>query len=312
MKAPARLRVYAVSTGCEACQNCINTKPSGRLSPEISGPGVESQETEDGPSIWHWGDNGGSGFHCYVVGYRSRGFGVVVFTKNIGGHGIIPDTRRRRRWAAAIPPSRGCDYERWNSPARTWFKEILARGEPAVAELQGAQGRGSPPRPDGAAGQQGGLLGSSRKRSAGSGRLATEEARGLPFLERPRQVGDPTPPTVSATARSKNEKSLCLNPANADGAEQLRKLESPPPARIDGAEADSTNCGVVPGVSSQDVVPNSGPSSPIHAPKNPPPESPSSALGQGRCRATPPPPGGTVVLRAVLQPRRRGASLRRP
>ena len=43
----------------EGCQNCINTKPTGRLSREIGwGLGWGVQETEDGPSLWHWGDNG--------------------------------------------------------------------------------------------------------------------------------------------------------------------------------------------------------------------------------------------------------------
>ena len=54
----------------EGCQNCISTKPTGRLSRELGwGLGWGLEETEDGISLWHWGDNGGSGFHCFVAGY---------------------------------------------------------------------------------------------------------------------------------------------------------------------------------------------------------------------------------------------------
>ncbi len=130
----------------EGCQNCINTKPTGRLSREIGwGLGWGVQETEDGTSIWHWGDNGGSGFHCYVVGFPRQRLGIVVFTNSLGGHGIIPDVV-----AAAVgghhPAFAWLDYERWDSPARTWFKDILARGEPAVADYPRAS-PATPPRP---------------------------------------------------------------------------------------------------------------------------------------------------------------------
>ena len=89
------------------------------------------QETEDGPSLWHWGDNG-SGFHCYVVGFPRQRLGVIVFTNGLGGHGIIPEVV-----ASAVggrhPAFAWLGYERWDSPARTWFKDILARGQAAVA-----------------------------------------------------------------------------------------------------------------------------------------------------------------------------------
>ncbi|HKF44083.1 MAG TPA: serine hydrolase [Thermoanaerobaculia bacterium] len=117
----------------EACQNCVTSKPSGRLSKEIGwGLGWGLEETEDGTAIWHWGDNGGSGFHCYVVGYPKRRLGVVVFTNSVGGHGIIPDIV-----TAAIggrhPAIAWLDYERWDSPARAFFHDVAARGEPAIA-----------------------------------------------------------------------------------------------------------------------------------------------------------------------------------
>ncbi len=215
----------------EACQNCINTKPSGRLSPEIGwGLGWGVQETEDGPSIWHWGDNGGSGFHCYVVGYPKQRLGVVVFTNGLGGHGIIPDVV-----AAAIggrhPAFAWLDYERWNSPARTWFKEILARGEPAVADYK--ERRAADPAR---------ALTEQQVNRVGYWLLAkkkTQEAvavfeRNAADFPASWNVHDSLGEAYAANGQrdraiASYEKSLSLNPANTNGAEQLRKLKSPPP-----------------------------------------------------------------------------------
>src|SRR5262249_51241627 len=105
----------------EGCENCIAKPPTGKLSPEIGwGLGWGLQETEDGLSMWHWGDNS-SGFHCYVVGYPRQRIGVVIFTNGLDGHGIIPDIV-----AAAVggrhPSFAWLGYERYDSPARMFFK----------------------------------------------------------------------------------------------------------------------------------------------------------------------------------------------
>lgn len=117
----------------EGCQNCVTKKPTGRLSREIAwGLGWGLEETENGVSMWHWGDNGGSGFHCYVVGYPRQRLGVVVFTNSLGGHGIIPEIV-----AAAVggrhPALAWLDYERYDSPARTWFQEVVQTGSAAIS-----------------------------------------------------------------------------------------------------------------------------------------------------------------------------------
>ena len=115
----------------EGCSNCVTAKPTGRLSKEIAwGLGWGLQETEDGPSFWHWGDNG-AGFQCYAIGYPRQRLGIVVFTNSLGGHGIIPDIV-----AATIggrqPAFAWIDYERYDSPARTLLKDVLVRGPAAV------------------------------------------------------------------------------------------------------------------------------------------------------------------------------------
>src|SRR5258706_3768364 len=117
----------------EGCENCIAKKPTGRLSRELGwGLGWGLEETEDGISLWHWGENGGNGFHCFVAGFPRQRLGGVVFSNGLGGPGIFPEIV-----SAAIggphPAFPSLHYERYNSPARTWFKDILARGSSAAA-----------------------------------------------------------------------------------------------------------------------------------------------------------------------------------
>jgi hypothetical protein len=122
----------------EGCSNCVSKKPTGRLSTEIAwGLGVGLEETDGRRFFWHWGDNG-SGFHAFVLAEPAVKSGVVIFTNSLGGHGIIPDIA-----TAAVggrhPSFAWIDYERWDSPARTWFHDILARGaEAATAERAAA------------------------------------------------------------------------------------------------------------------------------------------------------------------------------
>jgi CubicO group peptidase (beta-lactamase class C family) len=115
----------------EGCSNCVSKKPTGRLSKEIAwGLGVGLEETDGRAFLWHWGDNG-SGFHAFVLAEPAAKSAVVIFTNSLGGHGIIPDIA-----TAAVggrhPSFAWIDYERWDSPARIWFRDLLARGAEAA------------------------------------------------------------------------------------------------------------------------------------------------------------------------------------
>jgi CubicO group peptidase (beta-lactamase class C family) len=122
----------------EGCSNCVSKKPTGRLSKEIAwGLGVGIEETDGREFLWHWGDNG-SGFHAFVLAEPAARSGFVVFTNSLGGHGIIPEIA-----TAAVggrhPSFAWIDYERWDSPARVWFRDVLAGGvEAATAERAAA------------------------------------------------------------------------------------------------------------------------------------------------------------------------------
>jgi CubicO group peptidase (beta-lactamase class C family) len=118
----------------EACSNCVNRPPSGKLSPVLAwGFGVGLQQTKDGNSFWHWGDNGD--VHCYMLGYPKQRLGIVVFTNSGSGHAIIPEIIREAL-GGDQPAIAWIKYESYNSPARLFFKDILARGVVAINEYR--------------------------------------------------------------------------------------------------------------------------------------------------------------------------------
>lgn len=215
----------------EGCQNCVTKTPTGRLSREIGwGLGVGLQETEQGASLWHWGDNG-SGFHCHMVGYPRARLGVVVFTNGLGGHGIIPDVV-----AAAVggrhPAFAWLDYERWDSPARVFFKDVLARGDAAVSSY----GERKTKEPAAALTEQQvnraeyWLLGKKNVKEA----IAVFERNAADFpssFNAHDSLGEAyAVDGQRERAVASYERSIALNPANAKGAEALRKLKSEKPA----------------------------------------------------------------------------------
>jgi CubicO group peptidase (beta-lactamase class C family) len=119
----------------EGCRNCINNNSTGRLSSTVAwGLGWGLQQTEDGLSFWHWGDNNGD-VHCYVVGFPAQKLGVVVFTNSGNGHSIIPSIISEAI-GGSQPAIAWISYEPYNSPAKTLLKEIVARGVVAVSQYK--------------------------------------------------------------------------------------------------------------------------------------------------------------------------------
>ena len=119
----------------EGCSNCVSTPPTGKLSPLLAwGFGVGLQQTKDGLSFWHWGDNGD--VHCYVVGYPKQRSGMVVFTNSGNGHAIIPEIIRETL-GGSQPAIAWIHYEPYNSPSKTFYKDILARGVVAIDQYRG-------------------------------------------------------------------------------------------------------------------------------------------------------------------------------
>lgn len=101
-------------------------RPVGQPSAYISwGLGWGLQNTGDGTSVWHWGDNGDS--KAYVVAFARQKMGIVVFTNSANGLSIIGDIIEQSV-GSFQPALIWLDYESYKSPARTLLKNIRAQG----------------------------------------------------------------------------------------------------------------------------------------------------------------------------------------
>lgn len=101
-------------------------RPADHLSPTISwGLGWGLQSTADGLSFWHWGDNGDS--KAYIVAFAQQKLGIVVFANSDNGLSIMPEIL-----SLAIggqqPALAWLKYESYQSPGKTLLKAIMASG----------------------------------------------------------------------------------------------------------------------------------------------------------------------------------------
>jgi CubicO group peptidase (beta-lactamase class C family) len=97
-----------------------------KLSPYLSwGLGWGLQTTSDGLAFWHWGDNGNT--KAYVVAYDKQRFGIVIFTNGAGGLSIVPEIVSEAV-GGQQPALAWLKYETYKSPARTLFRNIMAKG----------------------------------------------------------------------------------------------------------------------------------------------------------------------------------------
>ena len=118
----------------EGCRNCIVTPPTGKFSPYVSwGLGVGIQQTKDGLSFWHWGDN--TDVQCYMLGYPQRELGIVVFTNSGNGLAIVPEIIQEA-FGGDQPAVAWLHYEPYNSPSKKLYKDILDRGLAAISEYR--------------------------------------------------------------------------------------------------------------------------------------------------------------------------------
>ena len=213
------------------CSNCIAKKPTGKLSSELAwGLGWGLQETEDGPSFWHWGDNS-SGFHAYVVGYPKARLGLVVFTNGLGGHGIIPDVVEASI-GGRHPAFAWIGYERYDSPARKLYRQVRSQGAAALARYKDDRKAGRTP-----------ALSETQVNGVGYWLLASKKPEEsvavfeMNAADHPKSwnVWDSLGEACTAAGDRRRaiesyEKSITLNPDNTNGIEQVKKLRSLPPA----------------------------------------------------------------------------------
>ena len=105
------------------------TRPASKLSPNLSwGLGWGLQNTTDGLSFWHWGDNGDC--KAFVVAFERQKLGVVVFSNSANGLSFMPELVNDA--VGGEHPALGwIKYESYKSPARLLLKHIIDEGAEA-------------------------------------------------------------------------------------------------------------------------------------------------------------------------------------
>jgi CubicO group peptidase (beta-lactamase class C family) len=207
-----------------ACTNCTERTPSKELSKTVFwGLGIGIQETKDGESLWHWGDNGS--FKCFVVAYPKRKIGVVMFMNSENGLSIVSDLLRIS--LGGEQPALGwLKYDHYDSPNMQFAKAARAKGaQAAIGQFRPALTSG--------------VITEDSINSTGYGLMGTKKMADAICIfqlnvelhpqswnaydslgEAYMNNGD------KAQAIQNYKKSLELNPDNNGGKEMLKKLEA--------------------------------------------------------------------------------------
>jgi CubicO group peptidase (beta-lactamase class C family) len=203
------------------CTNCTERAPKEVSRSLFWGLGVGIQQTGQGESLWHWGDNGS--FKCYVVAYPKQKSGMVFFTNGENGLGIA-DEIVRETIGGDQPAFRWIKYDSYDSPAMQFARITREKGPvAAIAEFRPALVRGDiSERSINATGYQ--LLGA--KKTAEAIRIFQLNAELHPeswnvydsLGEAYMDNGD------KDLAIQNYEKSLELDPRNNNAADTLKKL----------------------------------------------------------------------------------------
>jgi CubicO group peptidase (beta-lactamase class C family) len=205
------------------CTNCTEQEPKELSKSVFWGLGIGIQETAQGESLWHWGDNGR--FKCYVVAYPKQKVGAVVFMNGENGLSIISELLQTAV-GGDQPALRWLKYESYDSPAMQFAKAAREKGaKVAIAEFRPVLMRGNIPENSvNTTGYQ--LL--SAKKFGDSIQIFQLNAELHPqswnvydsLAEAYMDNGD------KELAIENYKKSLELNPKNDNGAETLKKLQA--------------------------------------------------------------------------------------
>jgi len=122
------------------CTNCTEREPKELSKSVFWGLGVGIQETKQGESLWHWGDNGR--FKCFVVAYPKQKMGVVMFMDGENGLGLANEIVHESI-GGEQPAFRWIKYDSYDSPAMRFSKTAREKGAvAATAEFRPALLRG--------------------------------------------------------------------------------------------------------------------------------------------------------------------------
>jgi CubicO group peptidase (beta-lactamase class C family) len=187
------------------------------------GLGIGLETMPEGEYLWHWGDNGNA--KAYVTAFLPDKNAVVYFADGSNGLSIT-----REILDDAIggdhPAVAHLNYDRYNSPARMLMKETIAKG--ASVALKGWLERRNGQLIDESSMNQLGYVLIGMKRIDDAILVFTQNTVDYPqswnvwdsLAEAYMDKGD------KEKAIADYQRSLQLNPGNANGAEQLKKLTS--------------------------------------------------------------------------------------
>lgn len=204
------------------CTNCTDRAPKELSRNVFWGLGWGIQETEQGESLWHWGDN--SAFKCFVVFYPKRKIGMVLFTNSENGLSIAQAVEAEAL-GGDQPAFTWIKYDRYDSEAIRFAKAVRENGAgPAIDEFRPALLRGDISE---------GFINSTGYRLMGQNKLA-DAIRifqlNVELYPRSWNVYDSLGEAYmnhgeKELAIQNYEKSLELNPQNEKGAATLQKLK---------------------------------------------------------------------------------------
>jgi CubicO group peptidase (beta-lactamase class C family) len=105
-------------------------RPADKLSSMIAwGLGMGLQTTADGVSFWHWGDNGDA--KAYFVVHPRQKVGLVMFANSSNGLSFLPELVDEAI-GGEQPAIAWIKYESYKSPKRMLLKNIQAKGAQAA------------------------------------------------------------------------------------------------------------------------------------------------------------------------------------
>ena len=204
------------------CTNCTDRAPKELSRNVFWGLGWGIQETEQGESLWHWGDNGA--FKCFVVFYPKRKIGMVLFTNSENGLSIAQAVEAEAL-GGDQPAFTWIKYDRYDSEAIRFARAVRENGAgPAIDEFRPALLRGDISE---------GFINSTGYRLMGQNKFA-DAIRifqlNVALYPRSWNVYDSLGEAYmnhgeKELAIQNYEKSLELNPQNEKGAATLQKLK---------------------------------------------------------------------------------------
>ena len=116
------------------CTNCTDRAPKQRSKEVLWGLGVGIENTPNGETFWHWGDNGA--FKAFMIAYPRHKTGLVMFANSENGLSIHTEIVEEAL-GGQHPAFAWAKYDDYNSPAFRFYATVKEKGAAAgIAEFR--------------------------------------------------------------------------------------------------------------------------------------------------------------------------------